>query len=675
MKIFKILFQDTLRLKNLTWLVFIFFSLHSTPVMATLLQYYPYNSYTGNSGWLTQNKEFSNPSTICGVDESELVFRFIAPTGLLIPLSDLSGYIKTFNTSTGEITSEVTFPSVNATTTQRVCLTPLVEGYMIFLDEDLYHDFYASMYVNDLGIYGVSVALKFASEPYEYYHMAPTGAVNADPTFVLNFSPAQSSNIVKTDFAVYEYDPLVNVISSPISVFSLGNAIPGSGIKELGKANLSNGLYVWAYQIVNSANQFSGFSGFDWPFIIDTVPPTPVSEILEPNQPTSASTIRINLGASDSLSGVNEILLYVDGVVHTTCQFASSHNAECIGVIEPYNTESEHTYFSVYKDTAGNTATSSPQSFSVIEPVDTPDLIVSNLSPAANTILNGNGVVTFQGSVQNLSEVDIAEGGFVRLEIDWDSDGGPPDGSPYDIAYTIPNPDIRMGPFVANEAKVFSHMVTDLPPGVHLFRFGADVSNEVNETNEGNNFSEWSTFRIISGILNATPNTINGGVSVSIAWDVDGADGGVVPDGSRFYQSLECSVEGRDDLWSWYGNNADTRTSAPLSSDTTFTLSCDTVLLDSKTVVVNTQPGLSIVPRIVPRGETATIFWNTHNNDEGACTLKNGPDTIDYIPTTSGDPNTGYADITVEGRSRYTLECPGGSTLFEVEIVQTAYEI
>lgn len=638
---------------------------------------HPEIPFRGNNGWISNFDLGLNQSMKTCNPESELRFSFRdevsdveiipliendQPSSLIYSFgSPIEGYVESYDVETGEVRAR-------ALLGESMCISN-GEGYTIFVEgEDYYTFYYNGVFHGDEALYHSTIFLKsreghLDNPSVDYQHIAPQGTHNVSPSFILNVN---KNGIATVPYAIFKYDAITNILSPQVDnevVLCPDVSECVSGNKTLNPVTLDDGVYVWSYYL-HSDSLSSGFSGFDWPFVFDSTAPVSDTPSHSPANPDTNDVIHITTQAIDVLAGITKISIYVDETFHSQATFSEVHTASFDNEIGTYTT-GEHTYFFVTEDGAGNTSTSSTETFTVNSPLTSPDLVTTNISPLPNTILNGDGIVTFQGSVQNLSEIGIDEGGYIRLEIDWDSNGG--EGTPeYDIAYTIPNADTRMGTFTSNEAKVFSHMVTDIPVGIHRYRFRADVENTVSETNEVNNISDWSTFRTIRGELSVSPQSIDSGETVSVRWNVSG--GG---------ESISCIVDDGVGANTWTGTSDqnEPRTSAPLSSNTTFTLSCNDVLLDSQAVTVNAQPELSIVPRIVPAGENATIFWNTHNNNEGACSLKNGPYTIDYIPTTSGDPNTGFADIVIEGRSRFVLECPGGSTTYEVEIVPRAYEI
>ncbi len=85
-------------------------------------------------------------------------------------------------------------------------------------------------------------------------------------------------------------------------------------------------------------------------------------------------------------------------------------------------------------------------------------------------------------------------------------------------------------------------------------------------------------------------------------------------------------------------------------------------------------PELSLSPRIVTEGETATLSWDTHNGNESLCTLIGGTLGANPLSPTSGDVNLGSVSIQVNARTTYTLACPHGSDTVTTEIIPQGFE-
>lgn len=285
------------------------------------------------------------------------------------------------------------------------------------------------------------------------------------------------------------------------------------------------------------------------------------------------------------------------------------------------------------------------------------DLVANSVSPLDNSIYK-SGSINFTGTVQNIGSADIAEGGNAGLDIDWNFSF--PGGFNVDQYFAIPDNSTTLGAFNVGETKQLSYLVPDVPIGSHGYRFNVDSTNQLTETDELNNFSEWRTITVISGELNASSYSIQGGESVNFDWTVQSPI------------DVSCEISNLGVTWTGASTNGNAD-SPELTSDTTFVLSCNGVALDSVFIEVNTTPELTIIPRIVPKDTDAVISWNTHNGDESLCTLKTSPEAQNLIDILD-DVNTGFITVPITGRTTYTLECPNGSKSFLVEIVPNTFE-
>ena len=663
--------------------------------LVVLFLFFPFFSHAqtavGNNGWINFGTSLLSGNSGCDddPDEKKILESFVIkdiPANVDIGEVEASllingvkaniamATISVFDTVTGEIVNSVTGtgPVIG-----EVCYNPDTQGVSVRIDGgEYYHDFYhARVWKNPATVtrnvfVQSTIWLRERSDTLkEYAHVSPVGTiVNTDPEYKIDLQYTPNVDIGSyeasqrsVDLSIVAYDTYTDTFGSAVYSDEI-NLMFGNGTQTITPRSIPEGWFVWAYYFNlkrphGDSNGIitSGFSGYDWPFLYDKTAPTISSRSATP----SGGSVTLEAGATDALSGLSHIKIYVDSQLSRTCSYESSQSALCNTIMYPtagFETGTSHTYFIVVSDSAGNTATSSPFDFDM--PESTGDnLVVTNIAPIDNSTFNANGAITFQGSAQNLSGTDILEGGYAGLEIDWDANGGG-EGSAYDDYYGIPNNATLLGGFTLNEAKNFEYTLSNISVGTHRYRFSvsalSDGGGEASRT-------EWTTFNTIAGNLEVSSSVVDGGETVDLSWNTEGSD------------LTDCSVEGGGQTWN--GLEASNQTTNPLNSDTTYILSCRGIPLDSETVTVNAEPEITIVPRIVPKGATSTIMWNTHNGDEGSCTLRNGPTTINHIPSTEGDPNTGYATIVVEGRSRYALTCPTGVTTFEVEIVPTAFEI
>lgn len=94
-------------------------------------------------------------------------------------------------------------------------------------------------------------------------------------------------------------------------------------------------------------------------------------------------------------------------------------------------------------------------------------------------------------------------------------------------------------------------------------------------------------------------------------------------------------------------------------------------------VVVETSinlPVLTASATVLPTGSTTRLTWDTNTGDEGLCTLTGAGVSTSDLTNGTGDAQTGYVDVVIEGRTTYTLECPSGVALKTFEIIPATWE-
>ena len=126
------------------------------------------------------------------------------------------------------------------------------------------------------------------------------------------------------------------------------------------------------------------------------------------------------------------------------------------------------------------------------------NLVSQNDVSGTGTDFMENDPITFSGKIINSSTVSIDEAGWAGLEIDWYSDGGPNADSStgYDNYYDVTN-GAKLGSFAPWQIKDVSYFMSGgvAPVGVHRYRFNADSTNMLAETDEDNR-SVWQTFTV-----------------------------------------------------------------------------------------------------------------------------------------------------------------------------------
>ncbi len=153
-----------------------------------------------------------------------------------------------------------------------------------------------------------------------------------------------------------------------------------------------------------------------------------------------------------------------------------------------------------------------------------PDIVAGNTAPAANATFSSEATsITFTGTAQNSSSINVSEAGWADVEIDWGSDN---------VAigsYNAFNSD-KLGSMSAGQSKSLSYSYSGtLPIGTHRYRFNVDVANEVDESNESNNRSAWRTFTVSASVpvtappeITANPGLVDYGGTSQISWDLNG---------------------------------------------------------------------------------------------------------------------------------------------------------
>lgn len=116
-------------------------------------------------------------------------------------------------------------------------------------------------------------------------------------------------------------------------------------------------------------------------------------------------------------------------------------------------------------------------------------------------------------------------------------------------------------------------------------------------------------------------------------------------------------------------------TNPPVGTSRTYTIICTGPNGSANdSVVVNAfgaggPPSLTGIPVYVIRGDDADLEWNTNGNNPDSCTLS-GPN----VNLTSLSGTTGSYNVTINGESTYTLQCPGGSDTTTIKVLPELQE-
>ncbi len=302
----------------------------------------------------------------------------------------------------------------------------------------------------------------------------------------------------------------------------------------------------------------------------------------------------------------------------------------------------------------------------VLDPDAKPDIAASMQSPANGSVFKAGSGVYFTMAAINAGVIAITDAGEARLEVDIDGDGArssEPWTDTYDQHSVIPNDTPTLGSFALGEVKPYTHTMSGLPVGDHEFRFEVDATDIISEENGYNNLSSWQTMHVIEGDL-TVPSSVVSGEPAVLTWDVENIDG------------LTCVVQGGGESWPVTADGS--ATTKPLSTMTSYSLSCGSVLLDGPLQVAVTgslgTPDLSASNLLVEQGNPTNLNWNTNNGNEKLCELTGGTLTTNPLTDDNGDVNTGSEQVTVFARTTYTLTCPTGSDTVTVEVLPKGYE-
>ncbi len=275
---------------------------------------------------------------------------------------------------------------------------------------------------------------------------------------------------------------------------------------------------------------------------------------------------------------------------------------------------------------------------------DAVDIYATNASPAATFVQEIGNNIPFNGSATNGSAITVSEGGWAGVEVDWGSDGS--------ATYYAANGGAQLDSFVPNQSKALSYTETNAPAGIHQYRFNVDSTNALAESNEANNRSSWTSFRVISGNLTASNVPTHGPGTITLDWNTQGT----IP-------ASNCAVKEGSNTWN--GMSGSQPVSLTSHGTYTYVLTCDGTELDRVLVTIDLSPDLSVDKRMVEQGTSATLTWRLYT--QVGCTLTGGG----LNQTVSIDDSK---PVMVDGRTTYILTCPIGSDNVMVEVVPRGYE-
>ncbi len=200
-----------------------------------------------------------------------------------------------------------------------------------------------------------------------------------------------------------------------------------------------------------------------------------------------------------------------------------------------------------------------------------------------------------------------------------------------------------------------SFMLPSGTTGDLYIRYCVDSKNDIDEKlNETNNCDFSSKIQVIDGSLTASPYpNVMSGNTANLSWNTTNTSG------------LTCSVTGAlpSTLFGQTGNNKPT--SPLVLGSYTYVLACNSILLRTVTLNVNSDPELTVSAHIVKNGDSVTLTPDVKG--QIGCTLVGG---LLNLANVTNVPQT----VTISGRTTFTLSCPIGSDTETVEVASTQFE-
>jgi hypothetical protein len=166
--------------------------------------------------------------------------------------------------------------------------------------------------------------------------------------------------------------------------------------------------------------------------------------------------------------------------------------------------------------------------------------------------------------------------------------------------------------------------------------------------------------------------TVSVDAPIALTWDSINADACTATAGPGF------STGGAPD-----GSDNSVTASSVAGSVTTYSIRCTAggtvVASDSVTVTTSGSgaglgPVLTVSKSTVHIGESVVVSWDTNNGNEALCTLTGGGLTSSVLTNGTGDAETGSTNVTINGRTTFTLTCSGLSDVKTVEVIPAEWE-
>lgn len=658
----------------------------------------------GKYGWMSQATSYSE---LAGPTCAEGLIKEAFELYDILSMNHIS--VAEVSVIAFNIETQATVDTVTGTgpVTESVCYNPDTDGIAIYVEGGSdYFNFYSVKKWSEpgsvprWGLITSTVYLMPTSAPTpEYAQVSPVDtATSINPEYKIEtthipnlFGATLFSDVF---FFLNKYDPadgsLVNIVQRHYAKDS------GIGIMTIPSQTLSEGWYRWSYYLsLNALTHFvpgltmvnqpvSGWSTNSWPFLYDTTPPEVQSITHTPAAVYETEQVQITGETSDALAGVKEIRMYFDGVFAQSCGYASVQTAQCQLNVGPFPVGTTHSYFLVSTDGVGLISTSTVGTFTVLERL-LPNILTTSVAPANGySVSDSDPSIVFSGIAESTNVRFADQGGWADLEIDWNSDGGikGTGGDTFDANFNAFN-GLMLGGFAFHEQKILSYEVFNPPVGTHRYRFTADVTSQLPESDENDNHSEWRTF-----IVEDSPNEC---VGIPLTSAQSCSD--VLPDDPIPYQLINncddwtepsmCIFECMDG----YVKNVDVCELTECNDDIDNTdaednhvdmedVGCvdinDNDESDSLPVITSSVSTLNSVS-VVNAGDEVSLLWDTNNGDESLCTLVGPGIDGDGVLPSEGDPETGSILVHIYGLSTYTLTCGGLSSQLKIEIAQKGW--
>ena len=365
--------------KKILFPVIIFFSL---VLFFSTSAHVEASSTYGRAGWLNITHSIDGDDDSCGSDEVSVTLEVRdSVTGQLVNAD--SSIFMSVDFVNGDVHDSVV--NFNSSTVGTICWNPSTQSVQIDADGGSgYYNFITSTFSNrptqiprQKAVTGI-VWLTPITEGYDYDKVYPSptsltiASSSPEYTYTLNRIPSiyGADGIAITNLIIHATDEFNNVVSTPIVYEYVNQVGRGVGEHALPSYELDDGWYIWYIYISLNRNvgisenvPMSGVSEFNQSFVLDTTPPT----IDLSRQPSSAVINhggRIRTSATDDLSGVTEIDIYVNDTLERSCSYASVYSATCEFTFDSLPA-GEYEYYAVAKDRAGNTSISEVGSFEV----------------------------------------------------------------------------------------------------------------------------------------------------------------------------------------------------------------------------------------------------------------------------------------------------------------------